>query len=92
MSDEMKKAFDSLDINTKRNQISKELLIINELIKNFENANGFSPLCGVKNYDQNSDLSLTESEMLTFFYEDIYNIQQELITLLTYINMKQNKD
>ena len=92
MSEEMKKAFDSLDINTKRNQISNELLIINELIKNFENSNGFSPLYDVKNYDQNNDISLTEDEILTFFYEDIYNIEQELITLLTYITTKQNKE
>ena len=91
MSEEMKKAFDSLDINTKRNQISNELLIINELIKNFENSNGFSPLYDVKSYDQNNDISLTEAEILTFFYEDIYNIEQELITLLTYITTKQNR-
>lgn len=33
MSEEMKNAFDVLDINTKRNQLSDELLIIYELIK-----------------------------------------------------------
>ena len=83
MSEETKLAFDKLDINTKRNQISDELLIIYELIKKFENANNIYPLNQVKNYDSIQDSDLTESEILTFFYEDIYNIQQELISLLS---------
>lgn len=83
MSNEMLKAFDVLDINTKRNQISNELLIIFELIKRYENNKGITPTLRVKNYDSINDEILDESEMLTFFYEDIFNIQQELITLLS---------
>lgn len=41
----------------------------------------------VKNYDQVGDANLTEEEMLTFFYEDVFNIQQELITLLSAIDI-----
>ena len=37
MSEEFKNAFDKLSIKKKRNQISNELLIIGELIKNIEN-------------------------------------------------------
>lgn len=83
MSEETKLAFDKLDINTKRNQISDELLIIYELIKKFQNAKNINPITQVKNYDSIKDANLTESEILTFFYEDIYNIQQELISLLS---------
>ena len=83
MSEETKLAFDKLDINTKWNQISDELLIIYELIKKFENAKNINPITQVKNYDSIKDSDLTESEILTFFYEDIYNIQQELISLLS---------
>lgn len=83
MSEELKHAFDILDINTKRNQISDELLIIYELIKKFENIKNITPITNVKNYDSSKDKNLTESEILTFFYEDIYNIQQELISLLS---------
>ena len=83
MSEETKLAFDKLDINTKRNQISDELLIIYELIKKFENAKNINPITQVKNYDSIKDADLTVSEILTFFYEDIYNIQQELISLLS---------
>ena len=78
--------FHKLDNNTKRNQISDELIIIGELIKNFEKKYGISSMLNVKNYDQVNDSKLSESEVLTFFYEDIFNIQQELITLLSVIN------
>ena len=37
----MLKAFDELDINNKRNQISDELLIIFELIRQYENKKGY---------------------------------------------------
>ena len=85
MSQELKEAFDKLDINDKRDQLSNELIIIFELIKKFENAKGINPITQVKNYDKINDKNLIEGEILTFFYEDVYNIQQELITLLNLI-------
>lgn len=85
MSEEMKKAYTQLDINDKRNQLSDELLIIFELIKRYENAKGINPIIQIKNYDVAKDKNLNEDEMLTFFYEDVYNIQQELITLLSMV-------
>lgn len=78
----MKNAYSMLSINDKRNQISNELIIIHELIKKYEELKGISPITKVKNYDIVNDKDLDENEMLTFLYEDIYNIQQELITLL----------
>lgn len=83
MSVEMLNSFDVLDINTKRNQISYELMIIHKLITEYENVNGIKSITKVKNYDSNNDKDMTEAEMLTFLYEDIYNIEQELITLLS---------
>ena len=83
MSEEFKNAFDKLSINEKRNQISDELLIIGELIKNIENKYNIQSILNVKNYDTNKNNELTENEMLTFIYEDIYNIQRELITVLS---------
>lgn len=85
MSEEMKNAYMQLDINNKRNQLSDELLIIFELIKRYENAKGINPVTQVKNYDTINDKNLNEDEILTFFYEDAYNIQQELITLLNVV-------
>ena len=90
MSEEFKNAFDKLSINEKRNQISDELLIIGELIKNIENKYNIQSILNVKNYDTNKNNELTETEMLSFIYEDIYNIQRELITVLSAINIKNN--
>lgn len=88
MSEEFKNAFDKLSINEKRNQISDELLIIGELIKNIENKYNIQSVLDVKNYDTNKNNELTETEMLTFIYEDIYNIQRELITVLSATTLK----
>jgi len=88
MSEEFKSAFDKLSINEKRNQISDELLIISELIRNLENKYNIDSILNVKNYDTNKNNDMSETEMLSFIYEDIYNIQRELITVLTAISMK----
>ena len=88
MSEEFKNAFDKLSINEKRNQISDELLIIGELIKNIENKYNIQSVLNVKNYDTNKNNELTETEMLSFIYEDIYNIQRELITVLSATTLK----
>ena len=81
MKEELKQAFSNLPISEKRNQISNELIIIAELIKHQEELLKIPSVLNVKNYDINS--SLSESEMLDFLYEDIYNIQKELITLFS---------
>lgn len=92
MNRELKEAFDILDINTKRNQISNELILIHELIKNYEIKRKVNPITIVKNYDLINDEELNEDEMLTFLYEDIYNIEQELITLLKIVDIGENEN
>ena len=74
MTEGFKKAFSNLSVDEKRNQISNELLMISELIK-------LPSVLSVKKYASNSNM--TESEMLDFLYEDIYNIQKELITVFS---------
>jgi len=81
MIDEFKEAFSNLSISEKRNQISNELIIIADLIKLKEETLKLPSALSVKNYDTNKNL--TESEMMDFLYEDIYNIQKELITILS---------
>lgn len=88
MSEELIKAFDKLNVNEKRNQINSELQFIFELIKNIENHYSINNILNIKNYDIFKNRELTESEILSFIYEDIYNIQRELITILTIINKK----
>ena len=81
MTEEFKKTFSNLSIDEKRNQISNELIVIAQLIKNVEDSLHLPSVLSVKNYDNNCDMS--ESELLDFLYEDIYNIQKELITIFS---------
>lgn len=81
MTDKFKKAFSNLSVDEKRNQISNELIIITELIKLKEQDLRLPSVLSVKDYVSNSNIS--ESEMLDFLYEDIYNIQKELITIFS---------
>lgn len=83
MGTDLLNKFDVLDINNKRKKISDELILTHELIKKYEELNGIKPITKVKNYDTVNDKDLSEGEILTFFYEDIYNIEQELISLLS---------
>lgn len=81
MTEEFKNAFSNLSIDEKRNQISNELIVIFELIKLKEESLKLPSVLSIKNYASNSNIS--ESEMLDFLYEDIYNIQKELITIFS---------
>ena len=77
MAEEFKKAFSNLSVDEKRNQISNELIIISELIKLKEESLKLPSVLSVKDYASNSNM--TESEMLDFLYEDIYNIQKDRV-------------
>lgn len=90
MNENFKNTFNKLSTNEKRNQISNELLIISELIKNIENKYNLPSALSVKNYKTKNDEKLTESEMLSFIYEDIYNIEREIITLTAAIDINNN--
>lgn len=88
-NEEILKIFNQLDINNKRNKISDELMIIGELINSLEKNNNILPNLKVKNYDQNKDINISEEEALTFFYEDIFNIEKELIVLVSLLNAEK---
>lgn len=87
MTEEFKKAFSNLSVDEKRNQISNELIIISELIKLKEKSLNLPSVLSVKEYISNRNIS--ESEMLDFLYEDIYNIQKELITIFSVNEQKR---
>ena len=91
MNDKFKFAFDNLTVDEKRNQISNELIIIGELIKKIEDIYGLNNTINIKNYDIGKDNELTETEMLSYLYEDIYNIQKELITVLNIVMLNSKK-
>lgn len=82
----LKKAFKDLDINNKKNIISDELLFIGQLIKKLNIYHGLEDNFEIKNYDLKSNLS--EEEYLEFIYDDIFEIQRQLLLMLTNIQNK----
>lgn len=83
MNDDFKKAYKSLSLKEKQNQINNELLFISELIKNVENEYNISSILDIKKYDLEDNQD--ENIVLELLYEDIYKIERELITLFTII-------
>jgi len=91
MSNELKQGFDKLSIDDKRNEISKELMIITEIIKDSQEFLGVnSDIIQAKNYNPSVDFDMNESDILTYFYEDIFSIRNE-ISLLNVL-LRNNDD
>lgn len=81
---ELKKAYNNLDIDIKKNKLNAELLVIAELLKAIESTYGLVPNFKIKNYELGSTMS--EEEFLSFLYEDIFEIQKQLILITDRIN------
>jgi lipopolysaccharide biosynthesis protein len=45
-----------------------------------------------KNYDLNVHNKMTESEILTYFYEDMWHIKNKILELLVEENIKENSN
>lgn len=80
----LKEAYDNLDLDDKRNKFSNELLVMEGLLKNIQNRCGLVSNFEIKNYESGSNM--TEDEFLSFIYEDIFEIQKQLILLKDKIN------
>lgn len=83
----LKEAYDNLDLDDKRNKFSNELLVMEGLLKNIQNRCGLVSNFEIKNYESGSNM--TEDEFLSFIYEDIFEIQKQLILLADKINIKR---
>ena len=81
LSPNLKEAFNDLDVNDKKNLISRELVFIGELVKKMKDYYGLDGNFEIKNYDINSNMNETDS--LTFIYEDIFELERQLILVLS---------
>lgn len=82
----LKNAFNDMDINDKKNKISEELLFIGELIKKINSFYGLESDFQIKDYNINSKLN--EHDMLTFLYEDIFEIERQLLLIIANLENK----
>lgn len=80
--EDMMLLYSKLDINDKRNEFSSLLEKTNELIGEILKIEQIENDTQIKNYDPNENSDLTEDEVFTFFYEDLWNIKNRLLALL----------
>lgn len=81
MSQNLKDTFKELDINDKKNIVSRELILIGEFVKKMKDHYGLDDDFDIKNYDVNTEMS--EDDYLLFIYEDIFEIEKQLISVLS---------
>ena len=81
MSTNLKETFKELDVNDKKNVISRELILIGEFVKKMKEHYGLDVDFDIKNYDVNTETN--EEDYLLFIYEDIFEIEKQLISVLS---------
>ena len=81
LSPNLKDAFNELDVNDKKNLISRELIFIGGLVKKIKDHYGLDSYFEIKNYDVKSNMNETDS--LTFIYEDIFELERQLMLILS---------
>ena len=81
ISPNLKETFKELDINDKKNVVSRELILIGEFVKKMKGRYGLETDFDIKNYDVNIEMS--EDDYLLFIYEDIFEIEKQLISVLS---------
>ena len=81
----LKEAYKNLDLDDKKNKLSNELLVMEELLKNIQNKCGLVSNFKIKNYESGSNIN--EEEFLSFIYDDLFEIQKQLILITDKINI-----
>lgn len=81
MSTNLKETFKELDVNDKKNVISRELILIGEFVKKMKEHYDLDADFDIKNYDVNTETN--EDDYLLFIYEDIFEIEKQLISVLS---------
>ena len=85
MTDKMKGAYNKLDTNEKRNELSSLLIkmehLINEILK--ENNVDISVLESVENYDSVKNSDYTEDESLLFFYDNVWKLKNKILNVVS---------
>ena len=80
--EKMMELYKELSINEKRNEFSSLLEKTNQLITELLREEQIENDLDIKNYNALDDANLTEDEIFTFFYEDLWNVKNRLLTFL----------
>ena len=90
MNERLVKAFSELDVNNKRDKISRELMVIGDHLKQLESTLGIANETDIYNYNPLNDNNQKEGEFLTSIYQDIFNIEREVLNIIKIIEVLIN--
>ena len=82
MEENMIELYKQLSISNQRNEFSSLLIKIDTLLNTLLDQKNLQNNIPIKNYDITNGESLTENEMLAFFYEDLWNLKNKILLLL----------
>ena len=83
MSEKMIELYKQLETNEKRNELSSLIQKLDQIITQLTVKKGISSdIKNSKNYDSINQTNLNEYDMLLFFYEDIWNIKNKVLSIL----------
>ena len=80
--EKMMELYKQLSTNEKRNEFSSLLEKTNQLITELLRVEQIENDLSIKNYNALDDANKTEDEIFTFFYEDLWNVKNRLLTFL----------
>ena len=80
--EEMMKLYERLNIHEKRNEFSSLLEKTNQIISELLRMEQIENDLKIKNYNALDDVLMSEDEIFTFLYEDLWNIKNRLLSFL----------
>ena len=83
MNESFINAFYDLDLEDKRKKFIKELSEVGKILEQIEYKLGLDNVVDMGKYD---NPKMTEEEMLTNYYQDVFNIQRELRLIDAIVN------
>lgn len=92
MSEELIQSYENLDTNNKRDKLSRELLVIGELLSEIEWDMGLDNVVDIYNYDVSNDKNMSEDDFLVSIYQDVFNVERELLTIVRILKENQVED
>lgn len=82
MKDNMMELYRQLNLDNQRNEFSALLIKVDKLLDEILSNKKIPKNSEVKNYDVNKGVSMSEKDILAFFYEDLWNIKNKILSLM----------
>ncbi len=86
MESEFINKYYNLSLNDKRVFLTNELIRIRLLIEEIEKILSIPNKTDIINYNQELDSDINEEEYLTITYKEIFDLEKEILTIMTVIN------